>query len=128
VANVTIVKGDGRTLSQIPDATVDFVYCVNVFQHIPVRAWIESYMGEIYRVLRAGGVVKIQVDGRGESRFWRLAEALVGHDSWIGGLFTRRELVEMARRHGFVIDRCDYATEGGVRWQRQALWLHAARP
>jgi SAM-dependent methyltransferase len=128
LTNVTIVKNDGQTLSQFADASCDFVYCVNVFQHIPDRGWIESYMGEIHRVLKAGGVAKVQVDGRGESRLWRSAAAIVGHDSWAGSLFTRRELVEMARKHGFVVVRCGYASDGGIRWPRQALWLHARRP
>jgi hypothetical protein len=80
------------------------------------------------RVLKPGGVVTIQADGRGESRFWRGVQALVGRDSWTGSLFTREELREMAVRHGFVVVRCEYAPEGGIRWHRQALWLQARKP
>ena len=126
--NVTVAKNDGRTLAAFPDGAFDYVYSVNVVQHIPDRGWIESYMGEIHRVLRAGGLATIQVDGRGESRGWRLIKAVVGADSWAGTLLTRQELIDLARRYGFVVVRCAFSEGAGIRWKRQGLWLRVRRP
>lgn len=40
--------------------SIDVVYSVIVFQHIPERKIIDIYMAEIYRVLKPGGIVRIQ--------------------------------------------------------------------
>lgn len=128
VGNLTVLKNDGHTLSMFPHGKFDFVYTVNVFQHIPYRAWIESYVREIYRVLKSGGEAKIQADGRAESFLWRLERSITGHDSWAGIWLSRRELAEMARRCGFLVHRCEYAHGRGIRWRRQGLWLHVRKP
>jgi SAM-dependent methyltransferase len=125
--NVTVAKNDGRTLAAFPDGAFDFVYSVNVFQHIPDRTWIESYMSEIHRVLRSGGQTTIQMDGRGESPLWRLVKSLAGADSWAGTLLTRQELIDLSRRHSFVVVRCAFS-QGGIRWRGQGLWLRARKP
>jgi SAM-dependent methyltransferase len=125
--NVTVAKNDGRTLAAFPDGAFDFVYSVNVFQHIPDRTWIESYMSEIHRVLRSGGQTTIQMDGRGESPLWRLVKSLAGADSWAGTLLTRQELIDLSRRHSFVVVRCAFS-QGGIRWRGQGLWLRALKP
>ena len=52
-------KGDGLTLP-FDDATYDFVYSYTVFQHMHTREIVESYVREIYRVLRPGGMCRIQ--------------------------------------------------------------------
>jgi len=44
----------------IESESLDLVYSVIVFQHIPERVIIDTYMGEIYRVLKPGGIVRIQ--------------------------------------------------------------------
>lgn len=127
LTNVTLIKNDGYDLSMLRDRQIDLVYCVNVFQHIHSRDWVERYMLEIYRVLVPGGVARIQVDGRAESAIWRLAKRVVGDDSWVGQLFTRSELHGLARRCGFVVERCGFTRDAGIRWKRQGLWLSARK-
>lgn len=44
----------------VDDTAIDLVYSVIVFQHIPDRKIIDIYMDEIYRVLKPGGMIRIQ--------------------------------------------------------------------
>jgi SAM-dependent methyltransferase len=61
--NVSAHVTDG-TLRAFPDASLDFVFSFIVFQHIPERGPIRSYVEEAARVLKPGGVFRFQVDGR----------------------------------------------------------------
>ncbi|MEY2426440.1 MAG: hypothetical protein QOI61_2012, partial [Actinomycetota bacterium] len=60
--NVTYLLSDGRTLRGVPDGAADAVWSFDVFVHIaPVD--VASYVGEIARVLRPGGVAAIHHSG-----------------------------------------------------------------
>lgn len=48
-------------LSEFDDATVDLVYSVLVFQHMPTRSTIETYLRSIMRILRPGGIAMFQL-------------------------------------------------------------------
>src|SRR5215467_5066385 len=61
--NVDLLVGDGCTLSGLPDAGYDFAFSFIVFQHIPSYEVMASYCREVYRVLRPGGLFKLQVQG-----------------------------------------------------------------
>lgn len=61
--NVTTSVTDG-TLSDVEDSSLDLVYSFIVFQHVPSRSAIETYVHEASRTLRPGGVLRFQVDGR----------------------------------------------------------------
>lgn len=54
-----VVLTDGKTLD-FQDNAVDFVYSVICFQHIPTREMIQQYLRESYRILRPGGVLRVQ--------------------------------------------------------------------
>lgn len=56
--NLTAIANDGRTIP-LDDATLDGVFCVTVFQHLPDDAVI-GYLREIGRVLRDGGKALVQ--------------------------------------------------------------------
>jgi SAM-dependent methyltransferase len=127
VHNISVHKNDGASLSMFPDGKFDFVFSFAVFQHIPSRAGVEAYLREIYRVLKAGGEMKVQVDGRGESLIWRYLQRLVSADSWFGVLFGSDEIAALVRKHGFEVVRTYRTTRGG-RWALQELWIHARRP
>ena len=58
--DATWLIGDGCSLDQIPNQSVDYVLSFEVFQHIPNYAVIQSYFSEIFRVLRPGGHFQIQ--------------------------------------------------------------------
>lgn len=58
--NVEFIVNDGWTLKEIPDATVDVVFCEIAFQHMEKRN-TTSYVREVYRVLKDGGDFYAQV-------------------------------------------------------------------
>ena len=72
----------------------DFAFSFMVFQHIPSHAIIESYVREVHRLLRPGGLFKFQVQGS------PLAEPEPGQ-TWVGVPFSERDLRQMAGRCGF---------------------------
>ena len=53
--NITWVQGDGESLAEIEDASVDGCYSFVVFQHLPEAAMTLGYVREMARVLRPGG-------------------------------------------------------------------------
>lgn len=55
----TTIKNDGMTLPY-PDNTFDFVWSHVVFQHFQTQEVVESYIKETYRVLKPGGMCRIQ--------------------------------------------------------------------
>jgi SAM-dependent methyltransferase len=57
--NVKFVKGNGIDLSLFLDEYFDFVFSYITFQHIPEKNIILSYLSEIQRVLKPGGLFKI---------------------------------------------------------------------
>jgi SAM-dependent methyltransferase len=61
LANVELLVGNGRDLSDIGTASADVVYSFIVFQHIPDPAITCNYIREIGRVLRPGGWTIFQV-------------------------------------------------------------------
>jgi hypothetical protein len=65
-----------------------------VFQHIPSREVIYSYVREVHRLLRPGGLFKFQVQGD--------ATMLTSpEDTWLGVPFSDRDAVAMAESCGF---------------------------
>src|SRR5690606_37698425 len=48
--------GTGSTLEKFEDQSFDFVYSYAVFQHIPSRDVVFSYLREAVRVLKPGGL------------------------------------------------------------------------
>lgn len=63
----TWIVGDGTSLTGVDDRCVDHVLSYEVFQHIPDRSVIESYLGEIRRVLRPGGTFQVQMRSGSDS-------------------------------------------------------------
>jgi SAM-dependent methyltransferase len=90
---------------------MDFAFSFMVFQHIPSRTIIESYVREVHRLLRPGGLFKFQVQGAPN------VEADAGH-SWVGVTFSEREAREMAERCGFEM-RHQYGAGDQYYW----LWF-----
>ncbi len=58
--NVSLYPTDGRHLP-VPDASVDLVFSRETFESIAERQVILAYLREIFRVLRARGVAKIEL-------------------------------------------------------------------
>ena len=103
--NVRVFRNNGVDLGAVrehwwnrfglgPKLQVDFAFSCMVFQHIPSHAIIESYVREVYRLLRPGALFKFQVQGSS------LVEA-EPDDTWVGVPFSERDAREMAQRCGF---------------------------
>src|SRR5207245_1462514 len=56
-------RTDGAGLGLYSDAFFDFVYSYAVFQHIPSRDVVFSYLTEARRVLKPDGILRCQING-----------------------------------------------------------------
>ncbi|MDX1982520.1 MAG: methyltransferase domain-containing protein [Bryobacteraceae bacterium] len=93
--NVHVRQNNGTDLSILGGETgFDFAFSSIVFQHIPSREVIESYVAEVNRVLRPGALFKFQVQGDSslETR---------PDDTWLGVPFSDEQAVAMAEKYGF---------------------------
>src|SRR4051794_233616 len=61
--NAHVYENNGKDLSVLPPGPYDFAFSTIVFQHIPSRDVIYSYVGEVRRLLRPGALFKFQVQG-----------------------------------------------------------------
>ena len=92
--NVRLYQNNGRDLSVLGERQVDFAFSTIVFQHIPSRQIIESYVREVHRLLRPGGLFKFQVQGDASLE-------TSPDDTWLGVAFSDADAVAMAERCGF---------------------------
>ncbi len=93
--NAFVYQNNGMDLAVLPDGlTFDFAFSAIVFQHIPSREVIESYVREVGLRLRPGRLFKFQVQGGLDVESRPL-------DTWLGVPFSDRQAVEMAYRCGF---------------------------
>ncbi|HEY1252772.1 MAG TPA: class I SAM-dependent methyltransferase [Thermoanaerobaculia bacterium] len=103
--NVALHRTDGTgSLEFLSDASFDLVYSYIVFQHVPRKAYIQRYLREAARVLRPGGILRVQVDGRSHQWFRRWIA-----DSWSGVVFSARELGRRLEREGFAVSALEGA-------------------
>lgn len=91
---VHIYQNNGQDLSVLPLLEFDFAFSSIVFQHIPSRDVIYSYVREVARVLRPGGLFKFQVQGD-------CSVTSSPDDTWLGVSFSEDEAVRMALECGF---------------------------
>jgi 2-polyprenyl-3-methyl-5-hydroxy-6-metoxy-1,4-benzoquinol methylase len=91
--HATVYRNNGHDLTVLPDKLYDFAFSTIVFQHIPNRQIIYSYVREVHRLLRPGALFKFQVQGG--------TIDAGSEDTWIGVSFSDEEAVEMAEACGF---------------------------
>jgi cyclopropane fatty-acyl-phospholipid synthase-like methyltransferase len=93
--NAFVYQNNGQDLSVLPEGIeFDFAFSSIVFQHIPSREVIESYVREVRSRLRPGALFKFQVQG--DSSLTTNPD-----DTWLGVPFSDQQAVEMAFRCGF---------------------------
>ena len=92
--NAFVYQNNGKDLSVIPGAAYDFAFSTIVFQHIPSREVIYSYVREVQRLLRPGALFKFQVQGDSSMK-------TNPDDTWLGVSFSDQEAVLMAESCGF---------------------------
>jgi len=81
---------DGAHLSAFEDESIDFVYSYAVFQHIPSRDVVLQYMREVQRVLKPGGLARLQLNGLPRSSDDQ-------YGTWSGSRFSASEILEFAQ-------------------------------
>jgi len=86
IAHAHVHVTSGADLAAFADDSFDFVYSYAVFQHIPSRDVIFSYLREAHRVLKPNGIFRFQVNGApqsgGEFDTWRGVAILAGEIAW----------------------------------------------
>jgi ubiquinone/menaquinone biosynthesis C-methylase UbiE len=68
-SNIKYIVNDGKTLADVEDSKVDFIWSYDTFVHIE-KSVIDSYMQEIFRVLKSGGRAIIHHPGRNHFLLW----------------------------------------------------------
>ena len=86
-------------IRQVETGSCDFIYTVNVLEHIPD---LDAELAELRRVLRPNGVVFVFVPAF--ETLWTSLDDEVGHVR----RFTRRSLGGALRRAGFTIGRIEH--------------------
>jgi SAM-dependent methyltransferase len=61
--NAKARQNSGSDLTGVDDESIDFCYSYAVFQHIPDKEVVWSYLRETVRVLKTGGFLKLQFNG-----------------------------------------------------------------
>jgi ubiquinone/menaquinone biosynthesis C-methylase UbiE len=92
--NVKFYQNSGCDLAVVPPLVFDFAYSALVFQHIPSREVIDTYVREVHRLLRPGALFKFQVQGVP-------SVDSAADDTWHGVSFTPEQATAMAQRCGF---------------------------
>jgi len=138
--NVTVVQNSGSDLSGFADESIDFCYSYAVFQHIPEKEVVWSYLREARRVLKKGGLLKFQLSGlpaggngcalpprdgwslRGASGQAARASAKDrSPDTWRGVSFRPEEVADFAAEQNLQL----LAMDG---FDTQYLWVTARKP
>jgi SAM-dependent methyltransferase len=92
---VRLFQNNGTDLSVIAESgTFDFAFSTIVFQHIPSKDVIESYVREVSRLLRPKALFKFQVQGD-------TSIDTAPDDTWLGTAYSDADACAMAERCGF---------------------------
>jgi SAM-dependent methyltransferase len=102
-----ILRGKGyevRNLDEIEEGSVDYIYTLNVLEHIPADG---DTLRILHRKLRTGGIILVYVPAF--RLLWSSIDDKVGHVR----RYTRASLLGVMKTAGFAIDRCRYADSAG---------------
>jgi len=112
--HVHVYQNNGKDLEVLGRARFDFAFSSIVFQHIPSREVIESYVRAVRRRLRRGRLFKFQIQG---------GETIDSppDDTWLGVTFREQEARDMAVRCGFEMR---YSYGAGTQY----FWLWYFKP
>ena len=84
---------NGSDLAPFSSDYFDFVYSYAMFRHVPSREVVLAYFDEIRRVLKAGGLARLQLSG--------LPSGSKAPDTWDGVRLSRDEIADYTRGHDF---------------------------
>lgn len=91
--NVHLYQNNGMDLSPLPPILFDFAFSCIVFQHIPSRYVIESYVREVSRLIRSDSLFKFQMQGADVQSS--------SEDTWIGVGYSEEQARRLAEQTGF---------------------------
>lgn len=94
VPNAHPFQNNGSDLRVLGDIQADFAFSYIVFQHIPSKEVIYSYVRDVARLLKPGALFKFQVQGYRD-------EDPAAPDTWVGVDFTDQDAIDMAEACGF---------------------------
>jgi ubiquinone/menaquinone biosynthesis C-methylase UbiE len=140
-ANCSFVVNTADNLAFARDGAFDLVYSYIVLQHLPSRSAIETYVREMIRVLRPGGLLVFQVPSdiatrhrlQPRRRLWTMLRALHVSKRYLYrtlGLCPIRmisvsepEVRSLLQEERATLLRVDARTEEGGRWQDRTYWV-----
>ncbi len=93
IPHAHVCATSGSDLAPFADASFDFVYSYAVFQHIPSREVVFSYLRECRRVLKPGGLVRCQING--------LPPGAGTPNTWEGVRISAGEVARFTREQDF---------------------------
>lgn len=126
VTNVKVWANNGRDLEFLKSAQIDGAFSFIVFQHIPDAEVIASYVREVSRVLRPGGVFKFQVHGRPDTLDAAAEELASDKTTWRGVWFTQSEAIRLAQDAGLTVLSSYFIPTPGAP-PHQYLWVIARK-
>jgi SAM-dependent methyltransferase len=96
----------GTSLEDFGDQSFDFVYSFALFPYIPSRELVLAFLREIHRVLRPGGLARLQFNGAA-------GQSSAG--------FSSHELLEFAESHDFQVLALDGVSTHSMwtTWRKQ---------
>jgi len=112
IPHAHVHAASGSDLAPFADESFDMVYSYAVFQHIPSSEVVFNYIREARRVLKAGGLMRVQLNG--------LPESAAHYDTWSGVRISAGEISDFLRDLDFQI----FALEGA---STQYMWVTAMK-
>ena len=99
-------------LAELADGSFDFVYSCDFFPHLPARELVLDFLRETHRVLRPGGLARIECRGAAQS----------ASDRWTSAGFTSQDLLEFAQAHDFQVLALEGVSTQSMwtTWRKQA--------
>jgi ubiquinone/menaquinone biosynthesis C-methylase UbiE len=116
VPNAHPVLCDGSRLTMFADESIDFVYSYAVFQHIPSRDVVLEYLREVHRVLKIGGLARLQLYGLAPHQH-------AAYDTWEGARFSAEEILDFASAHDLQV----LALDGAATQYMWTTWCKQPR-
>jgi SAM-dependent methyltransferase len=120
--NVVFTVNDGTSFPEVSDGSIDFVFSGWTMQHMPTQAVVFKNIAEIGRVLKAGGLYKVdpvlrthsktvetiisKVVGSRIPKFWAPLfgiDKLVVTPTWRGARFAEEELFTAFSSNGLTV-------------------------
>ncbi len=103
----------GTSLDVFADQSFDFVYSFGLFPYIPSRELVVAFLREIHRVLRPGGLARLQFNGSSGQQ--------ASSDQWSSTRLSSHELLEFAQAHDFQVLALDGVSTQSMwtTWRKQ---------